>query len=204
MVRKSTIKTLPPNIKRMADLLIRQDEKTQLEMVDMINARLEEIGGDPVSKSAFNRYAKSMTEAGRRIRQTREIAAVWVRELGEMPEGDVGKLLAELVRTLAFDAASAISDGDTPAVPAQVMALARAVKDLEHADTLSVQREIAIRKEERERAAAKLDGALEEAAAAGEPGLSPERVAQLRRDFLGVRPETEKLSKKQSEKRPAK
>lgn len=181
MARKSSVKLLPPDIKALADRLIGEDRTTQLEILALVNAELERRGGAPVSRSAFNRYALTMAKAGERVRQTREIAAVWTRELGAMPEGDVGKLLTEVVRTLAFDTASRLSEEDVPAPPMALMALARAVHDLQKAASMSADTEIKIR----ERVAREAAGAAKKAAVGA--GLTAETAQLIYDRVLGVR-----------------
>ena len=53
-----------------------------------------------------------MEKIGARLQQSREIAKMWIGRLGAEPQGEVGKLLNEMVRGLAFDATVAMADGD--------------------------------------------------------------------------------------------
>jgi hypothetical protein len=186
----STSKQLPPPLKKLVDRLISEDRTTQGEILALVNVKLEERGADLISRSALSRYATTMRAAGEKIRMRREIAAQWRRDMEDAPEGDVGRLLQETVCLVASDTADSLANGAAPSPPKEVMALARAVRDLQQAASLSAATEIKIRekaeKDAREAAAKKLDGALRQAAAEGERGLSAERVAQLRRDFLGV------------------
>lgn len=39
----------------------------------------------------------------KKIRQSREIAEIWTKQLGETPQSDIGKLLMEAVKTMAFE-----------------------------------------------------------------------------------------------------
>lgn len=183
---KGRIKQLPADIKAEVDRLIR-DGST----IDRIVAHLRTMGAD-VSRSAVGRYKKTFEEKLARYREAQEVAAVWVAKLGENPAGDVGRLIAEMLKTVAFQTLSDMGDEDAAADPKDIMMLARAISDLEKAGKVNLDRELQIRAEAEKRARAEaakaLDKAAAEAEAAGERGLSAERLAQLRRDFLGVRP----------------
>jgi LAS superfamily LD-carboxypeptidase LdcB len=123
----------------------------------------------------------------RKYRETQAIAKVWVQKLGEDPEGDVGQLAAEVLKMVASQTAFDMGDEEESVDPKDIHFLARAIKDLESAGKISLDRELIIRRELAKEHARKLDSAMKDAKAAGEKGLSAERVAQLRRDFLGVR-----------------
>jgi hypothetical protein len=180
MGQASSIKGMPPEVRDILDRFIRSDRATQKQILEFINARLEKKGNKPISRSALSRYAIRMREAGARIRQAREIASVWVAELGEEPAGEVGRLMIELVRTMAFDAASKALEGDEPAAPKLIASLAKAVRDLEHAAKLSAEREMAIRRE----VAAQAAKVVKRGAKAA--GLSAEAIERIERDVLGI------------------
>jgi hypothetical protein len=186
MAVKSSIKTLPGDLKKAVDRYLREDRATQRHILGVINAELDRRGAGPVSRSALSRYARQMASQGLRIRQTREIAAAWVGELGEMPEGDIGRLLTEMVRTLAFDTASAITDSDAPAPPAALMALSRAVRDLEHAASLSDRRLREIREDLAQVAAERAVAAAGEAATEAGFALSPAALKRIREQIYGI------------------
>ncbi len=51
-----------------------------------------------------------MEEAGSRMAQAREVAEVWTSKLGQAPTSEVGKLLQEFVRTMAFETSMKMMD----------------------------------------------------------------------------------------------
>jgi len=158
MSRQSTITMLPPDILEMLQELLRDPRCTQLAATAKINAILEADGHpERVTKSAVNRYSQRMEEVGARMRQSREVAKMWIGKLGNQPQGEVGKLLNEMIRTLAFEATMQAAEGDEPVSPAMLKDLALAVQRLESAANMNQEREKKIREEERERAAAELD-----------------------------------------------
>ena len=113
-------------------------------------------------------------------------AATWIRALGERPEGRVGRLVAETLRTLAFDSAKEFRKGEKPAAPVEIARLALALNRIESAGKLSAERERAVARaaaaESEARAAARAGTAAHRA------GLSPETVAAIRRAVQGETP----------------
>lgn len=104
--RKSKVELLPEGIRVQLNAFIRSGDMTQTDIREAVNQMIEEAGlpdDAKISRSSFNRYAKRMEDMGQRLRQSREVAEVWVTKLGEAPTSDVGKLLQEFVRTMAFE-----------------------------------------------------------------------------------------------------
>lgn len=177
----STIDMLPDDIRVKFQELLRDPRITQLEATRRINDILEAEGHpERVSKSSVNRYALRMEQVGAKLKQSREIAEMWVGKLGAAPQGQVGHLLNEMVRGLAFDCAMGLSEGDDPVPPKMLKDLSIAVERLEKAASENVKREEEIRKQERERAA---DQA---ARIAKKGGLSADTVDTIRREILGI------------------
>jgi len=174
----STIDRLPDDIRTRLQELLRDPRVTQLEATARINAILAEEGHPGrLSKSAVNRYAVRMEEVGAKLRESREIASMWIGKLGSEPAGAVGKLLNEIVRNLAFRAAMNASEKDN-VDPKMLKNLAIAVHRLEQAAEKNARVEEQIRKR-----------ALEEAAeavgkTARQAGVSDETIKIIRRDVL--------------------
>lgn len=157
MGQPSTIDRLPEDILERLHELLRDPRITQLEATAKINEVLAADGHpERVTKSAVNRYDLRMREAGEKLRQSREVAKMWIGKLGAAPQGQVGHLVNEMLRTLAFDLSLKLQDaelneGSLPGVIAQVKALALACQRLEASSTMNVKRETEIRTQERER-----------------------------------------------------
>lgn len=162
MSQKSSIDLLPDDIREKLHELLRDPRVSQLEATAKINAILEEDGNpDRVSKSAVNRYSMRMEEVGRKLRETREVAKMWIGKLGSEPQGEVGKLLNEMVRTLAFKAAMQAHEADDDAVDPKILrSLAVSVHRLEKAASENAKLEEQIRK----RTLAEAADAVEDAA----------------------------------------
>lgn len=187
MGQQSSIDRLPDDILERLHELLRDPRVTQLEATKRINDILEDDGHrERVTKSAVNRYDLKMREAGDKLRQSREVAKMWIGKLGAAPQGQVGNLVNEILRTLAFDLSLKLQNEELtaeslPGVIDQVKGLSLAVQRLEASSTMNVKREAEIRKQAREEAA----DAAEKVAALG--GLSSSSVKEIREAILGVR-----------------
>jgi len=177
----STIDRLPDDIRTQLQELLRDPRVTQLEAARQINAILEAEGHpDRVSKSAVNRYAVKMEAVGAKLRQSRDVAKMWIGRLGAAPQGEVGKLLNEMVRTLAFEATMAMAEGEAPIEPKMLKDMAIAIERLEKASSENVKREEEIRK----RALSEAADVVEETAR--QQGLDKEQAQFWREQVLGI------------------
>src|SRR3569833_3110117 len=136
--RPSTIEQLPPDILEQLQALLRDPRVTQMDATARINAVLEEQGEEPVSKSAVNRYAVRMDQVGDKLRQSRAVAEMWIGKIGATPQGQLGHLINETLRTLAFDLTlklqeNDITDKSMPAVIGMLKHLSLSVMRLEKA-----------------------------------------------------------------------
>ena len=153
MPRVSTIKRLPDDILAKMHELLRDARCTQLEITAQINDLLEEKGHpDRVSKSSVGRYALDMEEAGAHLRESREVAKQWIGTLGAAPQGEVGLLVNEIIRTLSFDVSLMLRrggiDADTAPEAVKMMRdLALTMMRLEKAASDNVKRSAEIKKE---------------------------------------------------------
>ncbi len=140
---KSSIDRLPPPVKQRIEDLLKQDQHTLDELIQVLQSEFP--SQPPPSRSSLGRYSKRFEEVGRKIRESREVAKVWAERLGNEPEGDIGKLVMEILRTLAFDATMAMQepddDGQVQLDPAAINKLALAMQRLEAAGKWNIQRE---------------------------------------------------------------
>ena len=150
MPRRSAIKRLDPRVRETVDKLIRDGRAT----IDDIVERLESmIGEDAPSRSSVGRYVHSAREKMARYKEAQELAKVWVGTLEEDPDSDVGRLLSEMLRTVAFQQLSTMGDDGAKVGTKDIMFLAGAIRDLASADKIAADREIAIRREVAKKAA---------------------------------------------------
>lgn len=182
--RLSSIDLLPeaaePHVARAIQEL-KERKKPQAQILDELNANLADHGIKPVSKSAFNRKALWLASYGEQLARAREIAAVLAEQLDNAPEGDVGLLLGETIKTLVFDVVSEASLSDRSASMKMLATAAEALRDLERARELSVKTRAQIMRD----FSRKAEDAVERVAR--ERGLSADTVADIKRQILGVR-----------------
>ena len=178
-VGRSSIARLPPELREAVDAAI-ADGAT----IDEITALIRGEGG-ACSRSAVGRYTKNVRDLIRQQQETDRGIEMWVRALGDRPEGRAGLILVETLRTMTLSTLAELSKREEPATPEELSRLSLVLKRIEGADKLRI---------ERERAAAK---AAEKAAAKAAPGagqapvrkgLSPEAVAAIREVVEGRPP----------------
>lgn len=175
MPRRSTVAALPAEILERVNAMIR-DGATVPEIL----ARLEEPG-ESVSRSALYRYKSRMERQLQRYREAQEVAGVWVRQLADDADDKVGRLLAEMIKTVAFNTISQLGeDGAESTTPEDLAHLARSIKDLVAARKGSAEIELRIRKDVVREAAREVEQV------ARRQGLSAAAVAELKASFLGL------------------
>jgi hypothetical protein len=153
MGRRSSIEQLPGELADLCHRLIREG-RTIEDITDALNA----LSAD-VSRSAVGRYVKSARDQMRQYQDAQAVAGQWVAQLGENPTGDVGALLAEMLKTVAFQSLATMApqeDGKgKPTKPMDIMLLAKAIRDLEATSKANIERRASIEKAAIERAAKK-------------------------------------------------
>ena len=178
MGRHSSVTDLDPRIKDAVDIAIAQGRAT----IDEICRMIRQMGGSS-SRSAVGRYSKSMKERLEKFRETQAIAGEWMQQIRADPDGDIGRMLAEMLKLLAFRTQTDMQEGEGEGPgPKEIALLARAIKDLTSVDQMKLTIEAKVR-----------DQVVKDAADCAEKvgreaGLSGERLAQLRREVLGLRP----------------
>lgn len=157
-------------------------KRTRLEILVEFNERLTEKGIKPISRSAFYRAAVERAAAVTRVQRAREmfkgIASQFTAE--DVDENTI--ILGEFIKTLIIEL---VHDGAGAKDPKQAMELARAFQATVAAQKISTDRRQKLQAEFAKRTEATIEKV------AREGGLSADVVAQLRRDFLGVRPKPE-------------
>ena len=182
--RLSSLDLLPeeaePAVMR-AMAALKERKKPQAQILRVLNLELEAMGLKPISKSAFNRKALWLASYGRQLEHAREIASVWAEKLEETPEGDVGLLLGETLKTLIFDVLSEASLSSKSPSMVMLGVAAEALRNLEKARELSVSSRVKIEREfvkDANKAVSRV---------AKEKGLSRDTIAAIKSQILGVR-----------------
>jgi hypothetical protein len=192
MGRQSSIKQLAPDLLDKLNELLRDPRISQLDATARINEILEDLGEDPISKSAVNRYKLSMDQVGRAIRESREMADIWIGKLGAAPQSKVANLTSEIIRNSLIDLSLAIQRitmGESD--PEVVAAAVKMVKDLafsheklEKAVSETTNREAKIKEQARQEALQEAAKNAEETARA--QGMDEDQVTFWRNKVLGV------------------
>lgn len=180
--RASKVDLLPPDIKTQLAMMLRDKQYSQAQILEEINDLIRDCGLDEsfqLSRTGLNRYASRMEKIGAKIRQAREVAEVWTKQFGEMPQTDIGKTALELVKYLSFEMSSKFAEQGI-AEPKELAMLAQTIQRLEQAASLSYERERKIRKEVAQQAAETAEKVVVQA------GLSAETVRTIKEQILGI------------------
>jgi len=186
MGRQSTLATMPPEVRDKLDEWLRNPAYTQKQITQLINQYLAKRGEQPIiTQRIVNRYAASMKEMLAKKRESNEVVKAWVGQLGDIPEGDFGRAIVEILRTLSFDMSLAAHKeaGNTEDLPGTVRMLkdlSFAVEKLEKAASENEKRAAEIRKQTRIEAAEELSEGLKN------DGISLEVENSIRRILLGA------------------
>jgi len=179
----SKIDLLPEQIKNKLDELLRSGKQQQIEIVAEVNQMILDAGlpdSATLSASGVNRYSTQMHTAGQRIKEARQVSEQWIANLGDKPTGDVGKILIEMIRTIAFDNVLKASLDEEPMPPKLIKDLAISVERLEKASTESLKREKEIRQAFAEEAAELAENVAKKA------GLTHEGASSIKKQILGI------------------
>ena len=180
MARTPKIRRWPQALKDKLDELVRAGST-----IEEILTALRAIGAPDISRATVGRFKQRAEANFARYREAQEIAGAWVTKLGAEPGSDVGRLLQELLKTLAFQTMSNMGDGGEDVEAKDLMFLAKTLNDLSSAQKKSVDTEAQLRKaadaEMQKRAAAAADVAVKEAKKAG---LSAETTECMRNILL--------------------
>ncbi|ARQ59200.1 DUF3486 family protein [Rhizobium sophoriradicis] len=192
--RLSSIQLLPQECNQVvmwAAAELQENARTQLEIYKEFSAKLEALQRESrgeleftiPSFSAFNRYSINLDAMTRDLNETREMAAAISDTFDPEESDDLTLVAAEAIKALIFTMLRT-QRGKIGSKDAK--ALADALRSATHAQSVSTAR--------RDKIEAKFKAQAEKAIekVSKEKGMSAEVVAQLRRDFLGVKPKQKK------------
>ncbi len=178
--RLSSIDLLPADadpIVAWAFQELKSRERLQKDIHAEFNERLAVIGEGPISMSAFNRHSIGIARIARRHEEVRQMTAALTERLEPGQTDDLTIMAAETIKTLIFE----LLNQDEGMTPKAAMELARALQSAVNAQKVPLDRKRAQIKAFE----AQVDGALEKVAT--ETGMGADRIAELRKDFLGLR-----------------
>lgn len=154
-------------------------ERLQKDILEEFNSRLADKGIGSISKSSFSRHSIKLAEMSRRVRETRDIAAVLTERLQPGDTDNLTIMISETIKTLIFEMLQ--KGGEAGFAPKQAKEMAEALRAAASAQKVSSER----RKALEDQLADQVEEVTEKIGK--EAGLSSERIAQMRREFLGVR-----------------
>ena len=140
------------------------------------------LGVEDISRSAVGRHVKSARETFEKYRQAQEIAKVWVNKLEAEPNGDVSRLLPEMLRVVAFQTIGQMGETEEGANPMEVMLLAKALQHMSAAGKDHMAMELKMR-DERKKLLAEQSAKLD--ALGKKDGVTPETLTAIR-EALGI------------------
>jgi hypothetical protein len=143
------------------------------------NERLADLELPPISKSAWGRYAVRKAIQFRRLDEIQRMGSELARTMDAKAPDEVTIAVAEMLKVAAFEI---LEEGDLSTKG--IMELSRALQSAVSAQKGSAEYRERLEKEAKAERTKAADRAGKLAA---EAGLSADTVAQLRREFLGVR-----------------
>ena len=185
--RPSSIDKLPADLREMLDDWLRDASVTQIEAAARLNDYLAARSKNfRVSHHAVSRYDRRMRRVGERLRESRQIAEAWIDKLGATPQGQIGLLVNEILRTLAFDISlklheDELTEESLPRLIEQLKKLSAAAQILER----TASENLKLKNESERRAAEELARQVEKRTADGERTVTPEQLRQIVRDVYG-------------------
>lgn len=179
MGRKSTVAQQDQEILKQVHDLIRKGST-----IDQIFEALKAFGAD-VSRSATGRYVKSERESMNQMIKAQTMARAWVDKFGQEPDGDVGRLLPQMLEAIAHRTLDEMAETEKT-LPKDVHVMARALKDLSGTKRENINMELLLRKareEERQQMLAEQKAKLD--ALPNKGGVTVE-TKQAIREALGI------------------
>ena len=178
MPRKGTIHLLDPRLKEAVDAALSEGRATLDDIVAMVRG----MGGQ-VSRSAVHRYAQDFEDSLKRYREAQQVAGQWIAAFQANPDSDVGRLLAEMCKTLAFQTMAQANAEGAAVDMLELSRLARAVKALTDTDRIKAEMEQKVA----ERVRSAVDKAVGAAEADAKDGrIPPEALKRIREEVYGV------------------
>lgn len=155
---------------------LRQNKRLQKDIREELNSKLADRGLAPVSIGAFSRYSTRKTVQFRKLDESRRMSAELIKTLGTEGPDDLTVLVAEMIKSVSLQILENGSLGSK-----DVMELAKAMQSAVSAQRMSTDH----RAKQEKAVAAKVDEAI--SVIAGEAGISKSKIAQMKKDLLGLR-----------------
>ena len=128
----------------------------------------------------------SFSKAAAQLGYTQSAMTHLVNKLEAEPNGDVSRLLPEMLRVVAFQTLTNMGESDASVGAMDVMLLAKALKDIAGTQKTNIDTELLMRKVRAETQAKADAAAAEVEAITRNAGMSEELVSSIRARILGV------------------
>lgn len=177
--RLSTIDLLPDEAQPDVEWALEELRERKMHQTDILrefNRRLDARGIEPISKSAFSRYAVRKAIQFRKLDEARRISGELVEALGADGADDLTIAVGEMLKLSAMQI---LEGGDHS--PKDIMELARAIQAATGAQKTSAEH----RRRMEERLAEKLDEAVDSVAKV--KGITAETAEAIKAQILGVK-----------------
>ncbi|ROH88633.1 DUF3486 family protein [Stagnimonas aquatica] len=178
MGRKSKVDRLPPDLRERVKEQLADGGPT----LDEIREQIAAADVEPPTISSLHRAQQKLRRWADRAREAKAIQEAWIQELGSNPESQVGKLLQETLRLLAYQAADDMREASDAGNPIDVKAFAaisRSFLAIENGARISAERERELIAEGERRARERIDKAGRAV------GLTAEQANRLRKELGG-------------------
>lgn len=172
-------------LEHRAKVKLRKSYKDKSKTLDDLAAEAkEELGDEAPSRTAIWLDKKKIAGVMRTVVLQRELAAVWVTQMGKAPDSDQGRLLSEMFQSMLSDAAMAAMMTGKPLDIKSLKDFGAALKASAEASRLSLAQADLIEKRVREQLLREQQEKLETMGKAGT--VSPEVIATIRREVYGL------------------
>lgn len=178
---------IPEAVRRwLAETLAAEGFGNILAVTDALNARLAEEGVEiTIGKTSVGDFSKALKDQ----REAFALAETLLSDMDIEAEGELHKVLMQMIATSAVHMINSVREDGGHLEPKDLMSLGRMLKDLMSSsgmrEKLLADERARVAREAREAALVEAEERIE--AVSSEAGLSPEAVATLRREFLGLR-----------------
>jgi uncharacterized protein DUF3486 len=138
MPRQSIIELLPRNQREELERLWVDGGYTRKQL----HAHLRSLGFN-ISYTNLVRHVRKLQERIDRYRDAHEVSERWLKKLGDQPDNNIGRMLLEMLRMVAFRQLSDLGEGkaDEATTPGHIAVLAKALKEMEAASSAIDDRE---------------------------------------------------------------
>jgi uncharacterized protein DUF3486 len=107
-----------------------------------LHAHLKSLGFD-ISYGNLTRHVQKLQRRMERYRDAQEVSGRWIKQVGQPPDTNIGRLLLEMLRVVAFRQLCDLGDdkAEPATTPREIAVLAKALNEMEAASSAIDDRE---------------------------------------------------------------